>query len=72
MIIFHHYLIMSKQYTATSQYIQGPKGLGSGIRIKFNSKTTITNQDEEVDHNQIPSVNCFINYFYHVNILRHQ
>ena len=39
---------MSRQYTAIPQYIQGPKRLGPRIRVKFNSKITITNHRIEI------------------------
>ena len=39
---------MSRQYTAIPQYIQGPKRLGPRIRVKFNSKITITNHKIEI------------------------
>ena len=39
---------MSRQYTATTQYIRGLKVLRPGIRVKFNSKITITNHKIEI------------------------
>ena len=39
---------MSRQYTATTQYIRGLKDLRPGIRVKFYSKITITNHGIEI------------------------